>query len=83
MMFIIFQQLKLRYQFEPSNKAGTCLRDLYNCSNALSLYARNSASMERIDQSHAQKSSGATTSILVVILPPSTGPWPGGWRPLL
>ena len=37
MMFIIFQQLKLSYQFEPSDKAGTCLRDLYNCSNAQSL----------------------------------------------
>jgi len=38
----------------------------------LSLYARNSASMGRIDQSHAQIASGATTGTHFVISRPGT-----------
>ena len=42
-------------------------------------YARNSASMERIDQSHTQKVSGVTVSTDFIISRPSTSLWPGGW----
>jgi len=42
----------------------------------LSLYARNTASMGRIDQLHGQKASDVTTSIHVLISRP------GGWGPL-
>jgi len=40
-------------------------------------YSRNSVSIGRIDQSHAQKASGVTTSIHFVILMPGTGSWFG------
>jgi len=45
-------------------------------------HSRSSVSMGRIDQSHAQKVSGVTTSIHFVISLPGTGSWPGGWGPL-
>jgi len=39
-------------------------------------YSCNRVSMGRIDQSHAQKTSGVTTSIHFVISRPGTGSWP-------
>ena len=63
MMVAIFQQLKWSYQFEPSGNTAS--------SSTLSFYARNSVATGRIDQSHAQKESGFTTSIHLAT------PWPG------
>jgi len=46
----------------------------------LSLYARNSASMGRIDQPHAPKASGVIASIYLQFRGPvPIGPWPGVW----
>ena len=42
-------------------------------------YSRNSVSMRRIAQSHAQKASGVTTSLHFVISRPGTGSWLWGW----
>jgi len=44
----------------------------YVCSMTLSLYARNSVSIGKTDQSHAQKVSGVTTSIHFGISQPGT-----------
>ena len=41
--------------------------NILNLSPTLALYARNSASMGRTNQSHAQKASGVTTSMQFVI----------------
>ena len=49
-----------------------CVPDI--TAPTLSLYARNSASMGRIDQSHAQKASGVTTSIQFEISRPRSCP---------
>ena len=58
----------LAYSFAPSPTLSLYAR-------TLSLYVRNSASMERIDQSHTQKHSGVTTTgFLKVFWGPDSGP---------
>jgi len=73
------QNLSSRATFGPL--ATGCAPLLYSSSTSptllvyvptLSLCARNIASMGRIDQSHAQKASGVTTSIHFVISRPGT-----------
>jgi len=59
------------------NPFVTADRSTFDKFTAARECSRNSVSMGRIDQSHAQKASGVTSSIYFVISRPGTGSWAG------